>query len=109
MFSTLNSLDSVTVCVTVIDKFEKTLKDEDRKDGPKLEKLFMKFCKDLRGKEERFVSTYRIFSANRPDILDFIIIKEFYNIVFKKCLIYSHGTESLYCIAHINIKKAKLS
>lgn len=73
MFSTLNSLDSVTVCVTVIDKFEKTLKDEDRKDGPKLEKLFMKFCKDLRGKEERFVSTYRIFSANRPDILDFII------------------------------------
>lgn len=76
MFSTLNSLDSVTVCVTVIDKFEKTLKDEDRKDGPKLEKLFMKFCKDLRGKEERFVSTFvhtGYFSANRPDILDFII------------------------------------
>lgn len=74
MFSTLNSLDSVTVCVTVIDKFEKTLKDEDRKDGPKLEKLFMKFCKDLRGKEERFVSTYRIFSANRPDIKNFTIL-----------------------------------
>lgn len=46
--------DNCEVCVTVIDKFEKTLKDEDRKDGPKLEKLFMKFCKDLRGKEERF-------------------------------------------------------
>lgn len=108
MFSTLNSLGSVTVCVTVIDKFEKTLKDEDRKDGPKLEKLFMKFCKDLRGKEERFVSTYRMFSANRPDILDFII-KNFTILFLKKCLIYSHGTESLYCIAHINIKKAKLS
>lgn len=74
MFSTSNSLDSVTVCVTVIDKFEKTLEDEDRKDGPKLEKLFMKFCKDLRGKEERFVSTYRIFSANRPDIKNFTIL-----------------------------------
>lgn len=74
MFSTLNSLDSVTVCVTVIDKFEKTLEDEDRKDGPKLEKFFMKFCKDLRGKEERFVSTYRIFSANRPDIKNFTIL-----------------------------------
>lgn len=109
MFNTLNSLDSVTVCVTVIDKFEKTLKDEDRKDGPKLEKLFMKFCKDLRGKEERFVSTYRIFSANRPDILDFII-KNFTILFLKNASsIYSHGTESLYCIAHINIKKAKLS
>lgn len=63
MFNTSNFFDSVAVCVTVIDKFDKTLKDEDRKDGPKLEKLFMKFCKDLRGKEERFVSTctYRIF------------------------------------------------
>lgn len=108
MFSTLNSLDSVTVCVTVIDKFEKTLKDEDRKDGPKLEKLFMKFCKDLRGKEERFVSTYRIFFSQQTRYFGFYY-KEFYNIVFKKCLIYSHGTESLYCIAHINIKKAKLS
>lgn len=61
MFNTSNFFDSVAVCVTVIDKFDKTLKDEDRKDGPKLEKLFMKFCKDLRGKEERFVSTHRIF------------------------------------------------
>lgn len=61
MFNASNFFDFVAVCVTVIDKFDKTLKDEDRKDGPKLEKLFMKFCKDLRGKEERFVSTYRIF------------------------------------------------
>lgn len=71
MFSTLNSLDSVTVCVTVIDKFEKTLEDEDRKDGPKLEKLFMKFCKDLRGKEERFVSTCRIFFSQQTRYFGF--------------------------------------
>lgn len=71
MFNTLNFPDSVTVCVTVIDKFEKTLKDEDRKDGPKLEKLFMKFCKDLRGKEERFVSTYKIFFSQWTRYLGF--------------------------------------
>lgn len=105
MFSTLNSLDSVTVCVTVIDKFEKTLEDEDRKDGPKLEKLFMKFCKDLRGKEERFVSTYRIFSANRPDIKNFTIL--FLKNASSIAMVQSPYT--LYCIAHINIKKAKLS
>lgn len=99
MFSTLNSLDSVTVCVTVIDKFEKTLKDEDRKDGPKLEKLFMKFCKDLRGKEERFVSTYRIFFSQQTGYFGFYY-KEFYNIVFKKCLIYSHGTVLILHCSH---------
>ncbi|XP_048738758.1 mesencephalic astrocyte-derived neurotrophic factor homolog [Ostrea edulis] len=46
--------DNCEVCVTVVEKFEKTLSDEDRKDSTKLEKLFMDFCKGLRSKEERF-------------------------------------------------------
>lgn len=108
MFSTLNSLDSVTVCVTVIDKFEKTLKDEDRKDGPKLEKLFMKFCKDLRGKEERFVSTYRIFFSQQTRYFGFNY-KEFYNIVFKNASSIAMVQSPYTAFAHINIKKAKLS
>lgn len=85
MFSILNFFGFVIVCVIVIDKFEKTLKDEDRKDGLKLEKFFMKFCKDLRGKEERFVSIYRMFLVNRLDILDFII-KNFIILFLKNVL-----------------------
>nr|XP_022296231.1 mesencephalic astrocyte-derived neurotrophic factor homolog [Crassostrea virginica] len=46
--------DNCEVCVTVIDRFEKTLQDDDRKDTGNIEKLFMKFCKNLKGKEERF-------------------------------------------------------
>ena len=33
------------------------MEDKDRSDRDKLESKLMKFCKDLKGKEERFVST----------------------------------------------------
>ncbi|XP_067935521.1 mesencephalic astrocyte-derived neurotrophic factor homolog [Watersipora subatra] len=42
------------VCVKVLEKFEATLSDDDRKDKDKLESLLKKFCKTAKGKDERF-------------------------------------------------------
>lgn len=47
----------ITVCESVLTKFEEFIKGEDRSDKAALEKKLMKFCKDLKGKDERFVST----------------------------------------------------
>jgi hypothetical protein len=46
----------ISVCVKVIDKFVKSLDEDVRKSPEKVEKEFSKFCKNLRNKEERFVS-----------------------------------------------------
>lgn len=46
----------ILVCESVLKKFEATVEDKDRSDKKKLESKLMKFCKDLKGKEERFVS-----------------------------------------------------
>ena len=36
------------------------MEDKDRSDKDKLESKLMKFCKDLKGKEERFVSIAKL-------------------------------------------------
>lgn len=42
------------VCIKVLEKFENTTKNEERKSKEKLEAKFTKFCKDLKGKEHKF-------------------------------------------------------
>lgn len=48
--------DFIAVCIKVLDKFAETLSDADRKDKEKVENKLKKFCKDAKGKDERFVS-----------------------------------------------------
>ncbi|KAK7480912.1 hypothetical protein BaRGS_00027823 [Batillaria attramentaria] len=58
----LASLDTVAakdprdceVCLSVLERFLKTLPDEERTDQKKLEKKFEKFCKGLKGKDHKF-------------------------------------------------------
>ena len=44
------------VCISVLTKFAATLSKEDAKDMQKINKAFMGYCKDLKLKENRFVS-----------------------------------------------------
>ena len=45
------------VCASVLNKFAETVTDKDRGDKEVLESKLKKFCKTLKGKDERFVST----------------------------------------------------
>lgn len=44
------------VCISVLDKFSQTLSKEDLKDKKKVEDHFRNYCRDLKLKENRFVS-----------------------------------------------------
>merc|ERR1712026_123404 len=42
------------VCISVLDRFRKTLAKDQEGDAKAIEKEFVKFCKDLKSKENRF-------------------------------------------------------
>ena len=42
------------VCISVLDRFKATLSKEEQSDQKAIEKKFVKFCKDLKLKENRF-------------------------------------------------------
>ena len=46
----------ILVCISVLSRFAATLPKEDAKDMHKINKAFTVFCKDLKLKENRFVS-----------------------------------------------------
>jgi len=46
--------DDCEVCFSVIEKFGETLSDDERKDPKKIETRFRAYCKDIKGKENRF-------------------------------------------------------
>jgi mesencephalic astrocyte-derived neurotrophic factor len=46
-----------TVCIKVVQRFADSLSEKTKKDFKAIETEFKAFCKDLRGKENRFVST----------------------------------------------------
>lgn len=47
----------IAVCVGFLERFYQTLKDDDVKfNSDSIEKALLKFCKDTKGKENRFVS-----------------------------------------------------
>lgn len=50
-----------TVCMSVLNKFSETVTDKDRSDKEVLETKLKKFCKTLKGKDERFVSILKNF------------------------------------------------
>jgi len=45
----------------MLTKFSETLSDEDRKSKDKVETLLRKFCKKVKGKDERFVSDLLVY------------------------------------------------
>jgi len=44
------------VCISVVDRFRQTLQKDEEGDKTKIETKFKDFCKDLKLKENRFVS-----------------------------------------------------
>ena len=44
------------VCIATVNKFVDTLDDDTKKDPKKIEISFRQFCKNSKGKENRFVS-----------------------------------------------------
>ena len=48
------------VCISVLTRFKDVLPKEDASDPQKIEKAFRGFCKDLKLKENRFVSHLKL-------------------------------------------------
>lgn len=48
--------DDCEVCIATINKFVDTLDDSQKKDPKAIEESFKKYCKNSKGKENRFVS-----------------------------------------------------
>lgn len=64
---------TISVCVNVLTKFGETLSNDDRKNKDTMETKLRKFCKDAKGKDERFVC---INDSNRfCNLIHFVIDK----------------------------------
>ena len=58
----------VSVCVSFLDKFYQSLKDDNVKfNSADIEKALVKTCKDAKGKENRFVSKVQDQMTDRRD------------------------------------------
>ena len=69
----------ILVCISVLTKFSATLSKEDAKDMQKINKAFTVFCKDLKLKENRFVS-YIHFSTVKK-MYDFFNVFVFFSVI----------------------------
>ena len=61
-----------SVCISVLERFVKETPDADITDKARLEKKFQKFCKGLKGRDEKIVSQHTMLLCVR--ILRFRII-----------------------------------
>ena len=55
------------VCINVLDKFRNSLPKEDSTNADKINGHFKKFCKDLKLKENRFVSVEQRYMITQQD------------------------------------------
>ena len=68
----------VLVCISVLTRFAATLPKEDAKDMQKINKAFTVFCKDLKLKENRFVSYIHFCTFKK--IYEYYSYLDFFNV-----------------------------